>query len=144
MAFFHPITKNRSFFFPIILILTLSTTTTLLTSNQMALLHNESSTKGLDTPSPKASYVYYENTIGSANDVFVSGEHRKKIECLKDKTGVIHYHEVCPNYLLPDQPLEKARETAEKYGKKVQVLKYRYIKSYAPGVGHVVFDIRIG
>ncbi len=66
------------------------------------------------------------------------------IECLKNNTGVIHYHDVFPNELIPDRALKVIQETAEKYDTKAKLLKYKYIKSYAPGVSHVVFDIKIG
>jgi hypothetical protein len=76
MAFFnHFKKKNRTFSVTFFLILTLSTTMTLFMDKQMTHLHNERSLKGLDTPSPKASYVYYENTVGTAYDVFVSGNY---------------------------------------------------------------------
>ena len=66
------------------------------------------------------------------------------IDCLKNKTGIIHYHEVCPDELFPDRPLEHINEISEKNGRKAKLLKYKHIKSYAPGVGHYVLDIKIG
>lgn len=65
------------------------------------------------------------------------------INCLKNNTGIVHYHEVCPNELIPNHSLEKIRKTMEKNNKKVQMLKHTIIKSYAPGVSHVVIDIEI-
>ena len=65
------------------------------------------------------------------------------LDCLKDNTGVIHYHEVCPEELLPNRPLKRLEKAAEGYGRKTQLLKYKYIKSYAPGVSHVVFDVKV-
>ena len=66
------------------------------------------------------------------------------INCLRNNNGIIHYHDVCPNDSLPDRPLKKAEKVAMKYNRVVQVLKYRKIKSYAPNVSHVVFDMEIG
>jgi tRNA wybutosine-synthesizing protein 2 len=66
------------------------------------------------------------------------------IECLKNKTGIIHYHEVCPNKLFPERPLKNVQEASEKYKRKVDLLNYKCIKSYAPGVSHYVLDIKIG
>ncbi len=66
------------------------------------------------------------------------------IDCLKNKTGIIHYHEVCPDELFPDRPLKYINKASEKNSRKVELLKYKHIKSYAPGVGHYVLDIKIG
>jgi len=63
--------------------------------------------------------------------------------CLKDKGGVIHYHEVLPNELLPDHLKKKLIDIAQKHNKKIRFLKYRHIKSYSPGVTHVVMDLLI-
>jgi tRNA wybutosine-synthesizing protein 2 len=57
--------------------------------------------------------------------------------------GVIHYHETCPNDLLPDRPLSTVRKAAEDEKRSVEILKQRTVKSYAPGVSHVVLDIRV-
>ena len=66
------------------------------------------------------------------------------IECLKNNRGAIHYHEVCPNELLPDKSLKNIQEIAEKFDRKAELLAYKHVKSYAPGVSHVVLDIGIG
>jgi len=55
--------------------------------------------------------------------------------------GVLHYHETCPEELIPDRPLKRIAEAAVGYN--VQVLRLKQIKSYAPGVDHVVVDARI-
>lgn len=55
--------------------------------------------------------------------------------------GIIHYHETCPNVLLPDRPIQRLSESAK--GSKVEVLRMKEIKSYAPGVSHIVVDARI-
>jgi tRNA wybutosine-synthesizing protein 2 len=66
------------------------------------------------------------------------------IDCLKNKTGIIHYHEVCPDKLFPDRPLKHINKASEKNDRKADLLKYKHIKSYAPGVSHYVLDIKIG
>lgn len=66
------------------------------------------------------------------------------IKCLKNNRGAIHYHEVCPNELLPDRPLKNIQEIAEKFDRKAEILTYKHVKSYAPGVSHVVLDIWVG
>lgn len=55
--------------------------------------------------------------------------------------GVIHYHETCPNELLPERPLSRLEDAAG--GGKVEVLRIKQVKSYAPGVSHVVVDARV-
>lgn len=62
------------------------------------------------------------------------------IRMLRDG-GVIHYHETCPNMLLDSRPLERVRNAAE--GAKIELLGSRTIKSYSPGVSHVVLDVRV-
>lgn len=55
--------------------------------------------------------------------------------------GVLHYHETCPNELIPERPLHRLKEAA--LGRGVEVLWFKEIKSYAPGVSHVVVDAKI-
>jgi tRNA wybutosine-synthesizing protein 2 len=66
------------------------------------------------------------------------------INCLKNKTGIIHYHEVCPNELFPDRPFKNVQKESVKHERKVELLAYKHIKSYAPGISHYVLDIKIG
>lgn len=54
--------------------------------------------------------------------------------------GVIHYHETCPNDLLPERPVQRLRDAAR--GGRVEVLRFKEVKSYSPGVSHVVVDAR--
>ncbi len=55
--------------------------------------------------------------------------------------GIIHYHETCPNELLPNRPLKRVEDAARPGT--VEVLRTKAIKSYAPGVSHVVLDVRV-
>jgi tRNA wybutosine-synthesizing protein 2 len=55
--------------------------------------------------------------------------------------GVIHYHETCPNELLPDRPPQRIRDNAK--GCRVEIERLKEIKSYAPGISHVVVDARV-
>jgi len=55
--------------------------------------------------------------------------------------GVVHYHETCPNELLPHRPVQRILESAK--GCRVEVERLKEIKSYAPGISHVVVDARI-
>ena len=66
------------------------------------------------------------------------------LECLKDSKGIIHYHDKIPEKKFPDEPIKKIREIADKYDRKVKLLKHKQVKSYAPGINHYVLDIKIG
>jgi tRNA wybutosine-synthesizing protein 2 len=55
--------------------------------------------------------------------------------------GIIHYHETCPNELLPNRPVQRILASAPEG--KVDIMRMKEIKSYAPGVSHVVVDARI-
>jgi len=65
-------------------------------------------------------------------------------DCLKNCTGIIHFHNVCSDELFPETPLKIVEKTADKYKRNVEFLTYRVIKSYAPGVSHIVLDIQVG
>lgn len=55
--------------------------------------------------------------------------------------GVVYYHETCPCELLPGRPLERLR-AANPRGS-VDILRMRQVKSYSPGVSHVVVEARV-
>jgi tRNA wybutosine-synthesizing protein 2 len=67
----------------------------------------------------------------------------KALEILKEDGGVIHYHEKCPNELLETRPLKNLRKAIEGSGRKMEVLNTKNVKSYAPGVSHVVLDVKV-
>jgi tRNA wybutosine-synthesizing protein 2 len=64
------------------------------------------------------------------------------LEVLKDRGGVIHYHESVPSKLRFERPVKRILEAAA--GREVEILNKRIVKRYAPGVDHVVVDARIG
>lgn len=66
------------------------------------------------------------------------------IKCLKNCTGVIHYHDVFPNKLIQKKIKNLTEGITKKYETKIKLIKYKNIKSYAPGVNHIVVDILIG
>jgi tRNA wybutosine-synthesizing protein 2 len=66
----------------------------------------------------------------------------KAMRILRGK-GFIHYHETCPERLMLERPLERVRKAAEEAGKKAEILNTRIVKSYSPGVNHVVVNARI-
>ena len=55
--------------------------------------------------------------------------------------GVIHYHETVPEKLMSSRPVE--RIIAQAGNRDVELIKINKIKKYAPGVEHVVVDVRI-
>jgi len=65
------------------------------------------------------------------------------LECLRNQSGVLHYHEVVPVESIPELPLKHIETAAKDYHRSVELLKVNEIKSYAPGVDHVVLDVRI-
>ena len=55
--------------------------------------------------------------------------------------GILHYHETVPEKLMNTRPIE--RIVSQAGNREVEVLKVNKIKKYAPGVEHVVVDVRI-
>ena len=68
-------------------------------------------------------------------------EHLPAAVRLVKSGGVVHYHETCPNELLPDRPVGRLKAAVP--GGSVEILRMKEIKSYAPGISHVVVDARI-
>jgi tRNA wybutosine-synthesizing protein 2 len=64
-------------------------------------------------------------------------------DCLQKHCGIIHYHNNFPNYAVPNKPMKIVEEEANKKGCKAELLGYYNVKSYAPGIYHYVFDLRI-
>ncbi len=67
----------------------------------------------------------------------------KAMRVLKPEGGIVHYHETYPNALLPQKAKEDIGRAAEKAGRKVEILRFAEVKSYSPGVSHVVVDFRV-
>jgi tRNA wybutosine-synthesizing protein 2 len=66
----------------------------------------------------------------------------KAVRILREK-GIIHYHETCPDRLIPDRLKDRVTQAARDEGKTAEILNIKTIKSYAPGVSHVVVDARV-
>ena len=66
----------------------------------------------------------------------------KAMRVIEEK-GMIHYHQNCPNELLEERPISTVIEAARNEGREATVLNQRIIKSFAPGVSHVVLDIEV-
>ncbi|OGW53647.1 MAG: hypothetical protein A2Y81_06555 [Nitrospirae bacterium RBG_13_43_8] len=62
---------------------------------------------------------------------------------LKEKGGIIHYHDVFKENELWDRPVEILTKVAEKNGYVLdKILEKTIVKSYAPRVSHVVVDAK--
>jgi len=66
------------------------------------------------------------------------------INCLKDHTGIIHYHDVFPDDVIPKKPFTFIQKAAEYYNSDAELMTFKKIKSYAPGMSHIVLDVKIG
>lgn len=72
----------------------------------------------------KTTHHYLKAAIGSLNE-----------------GGILHYHETVPEKLIETRPIERIISQAG--NRDVELLKINKIKRYAPGVEHVVLDVRI-
>jgi tRNA wybutosine-synthesizing protein 2 len=66
----------------------------------------------------------------------------KALSIAKDG-AIIHYHNTVPERLMPREPFETFRRIAREHGYEVEKLNELVIKRYAPGVWHVVVDVRV-
>ncbi|WP_048148870.1 tRNA(Phe) (4-demethylwyosine(37)-C(7)) aminocarboxypropyltransferase Taw2 [Palaeococcus ferrophilus] len=66
----------------------------------------------------------------------------KALSIAKDG-AVIHYHNTVPERLRPGEPFETFRRIAREHGYEAEKLNELVIKRYAPGVWHIVVDIRL-
>lgn len=62
--------------------------------------------------------------------------------CLKDCRGIIHFHEKYPEKNVPDKPIKEIQKIADEFDRSAKFINSKKVKSYAPGIGHFVFDIR--
>ncbi len=66
----------------------------------------------------------------------------KALEIAKDE-AIIHYHNTVPERLMPGEPFETFRRIAREHGYEAEKLNEFVIKRYAPGVWHVVVDVKV-
>ncbi|MEF8888323.1 MAG: class I SAM-dependent methyltransferase family protein [Haloarculaceae archaeon] len=57
--------------------------------------------------------------------------------------GILHMHEATPGALVPDRPVGRLEDAADRAGRDVEVLEVRDVKGYSEGVRHVVVDARV-
>ncbi|MEF8879996.1 MAG: class I SAM-dependent methyltransferase family protein [Candidatus Thermoplasmatota archaeon] len=65
------------------------------------------------------------------------------IKCLKEQRGVLHYHDTFPDEDIPEKTCLTIKEKVNSLHGEAEITEYRRIKSYAPGISHYVFDIRV-
>lgn len=63
--------------------------------------------------------------------------------CLKNNSGIIHFHDKFSDKDKSDITLEHINNEARKCGLIVNLLNHIKIKSFAPGVSHYVFDLEV-
>jgi tRNA wybutosine-synthesizing protein 2 len=66
----------------------------------------------------------------------------KALKVLKSSGGIIHYHDVSPVENFPDEQNQKLESAGAKAGFDIEILNAIKIKSYAPGISHVVIDVK--
>jgi tRNA wybutosine-synthesizing protein 2 len=64
-------------------------------------------------------------------------------KCLKNGKGIFHYHIKCPDALIPYKPFKDVENKIKAFEKKALLMNFKKVKSYAPGISHVVLDIKI-
>ena len=57
--------------------------------------------------------------------------------------GWVHMHEATPEGLVPDRPLGRLREAAQRHDLAIETHSVRKVKGYSEGVAHVVVDARV-
>jgi len=77
---------------------------------------------------------------------YVGDTHRfflKALHCLRKLRGIVHFHDTFPDARIPDQPIQNLKKICDLVNRELQVLEYHRVKSFAPGISHYVFDIRV-
>ena len=65
-------------------------------------------------------------------------------DCLKSKGGVIHVHMNIHNHELKTWPEQTKDYFANYSHRKIEILHLEIVKSYSPGISHVVLDLKMG
>jgi tRNA wybutosine-synthesizing protein 2 len=63
--------------------------------------------------------------------------------CLKNNSGIIHLHDKIPDEDAKNLTMEHINNEARKCGLMINLLKTTKVKSFAPGIGHYVFDLEV-
>lgn len=87
-----------------------------------------------------------ENTADRIIMGYIGGTEKffsKAVKCLKDNTGIIHFHEKYPEKIVLDKIIKNLERKTEKFNRKIKVFDVRTVKSFAPGISHFVLDCEI-
>jgi len=63
--------------------------------------------------------------------------------CLKNNSGVIHFHDKLPDEDALSLTMEQINNEARKCSLMISLQKYTKVKSFAPGISHYVFDLEV-
>ena len=67
----------------------------------------------------------------------------KALRCLRDKGGIIHYHETCPLNHYPDSTERRIMEAARSGEWDISIWRMSREKKYGPRMVHVVADVHV-
>ncbi|MBI4394450.1 MAG: class I SAM-dependent methyltransferase family protein [Euryarchaeota archaeon] len=67
----------------------------------------------------------------------------KAMTILSERGGTIHYHESCPEELVSTRPATRVSQAAARNGRRIRSIAVRRVKSFSPGVSHVVADAEL-
>jgi tRNA wybutosine-synthesizing protein 2 len=73
--------------------------------------------------------------------VRTTARHLEKAFSLVRKNGLIHYQDTFPLEVFPQMALDNVTRAAG--GRRYKIELVREVKSYSPGVSHMVLDIRV-
>jgi len=62
---------------------------------------------------------------------------------LHNHKGIIHFHDTFPDKKVPAYPLSLIQKAAEAYHRSVTLKHVQCVKSFAPGISHYVFDVKV-
>ncbi len=65
------------------------------------------------------------------------------VESLNDNVGTIHFHDTFPDEKVPGVAMTSVEETVKEFHRSANLIGFHKIKSYAPGIGHYVFDVKV-
>jgi tRNA wybutosine-synthesizing protein 2 len=58
-------------------------------------------------------------------------------------SGIIHFHDTFPDTQVENAALTTLSSISDPVDRSLEILKVIRVKSYAPGIGHYVFDVRV-
>jgi tRNA G37 N-methylase Trm5 len=65
-------------------------------------------------------------------------------DCLKPEGGVIHVHMNIHNHELETWPEQTKQYFADYSKRNTEIMHLEIVKSYSPGISHVVLDLKLG